>query len=345
MKTDSHLPPPRHKVVDGWIVDGATPFPNDPLERLVYYARLAPSSHNSQPWKFRLAAGEIDVFADHAHWLRVADPQRRELHLSVGCALEALRIAGDFAGYGTAVNYFPVEGDDTLVARVKVAFGGPKRENPAAGLLEAITTRRTSHRHFDPAKPVGDEDKKQLYRSFEVGDVSLHFLDERTALDLLAGLESRADALLFANPAYREELADAVGAGLLKTSWLISKLGQFAVGHLPVGARMAHGDAERLASAPLVALLTTRNDRPVDAVQAGEAFMRIALVAESRDVRVQPVSQVLEVEETRAGIARLFDLGDRVAQHLFRLGHAEAEAQPAPRRPLASFLLREPAAR
>lgn len=345
MKTATRLQPPRHKVVDGWIVDGTTAFPNDPLERLVYYARLAPSSHNSQPWKFRLAAGEIDVFADHARWLRTADADRREMHLSVGCALEALRIAADFAGYGTEVRYFPLEHDDTLAARVTIAYGGPKRENPAAGLLEAMTTRRTSHRYFDPARPVADDDKRELYRCFEVGDASLHFLSDRTSLDLLAGLESRADAALFANPAYREELGESIGDGMHGKSWLLSKLGQLAVGHLPVGARVAHGDAERLASAPLVALLTTRHDRPLDSVQAGEAYMRVALVAESRDIRIQPVSQILEVEETRAGVARLFGLGDRVAQHLFRLGHAEAETHGAQRRPLGSFVIREAQAR
>lgn len=329
--------PPR--MVDGWYV-GEAKFPADPMERLVYYARLAPSTHNSQPWRFVAGSSEIGVFADLDRWRRVADSDRRELHLSLGCAIESLRIAADFAGWGSSVDYFPVESDEMFIARVQVAFGGPKREGSAADLLRHMVTRHTSHRLFDPAKPVADADLKRLYRCFQIGDVSLHFLHERLSLDSLAAVETRADSALLARPGYRAELARSVGDGMLGTPWLLSKLGQLAVGHLPIAGQGKHGNSERLASAPLVALLTTRQDRRVDQVNAGEAFLRIALVAEAQDIRVQPFSQVLEVPEMRAEVARIFDLGDRVSQHLFRLGHAEAESRRAARRPASETLVR-----
>lgn len=332
-------PPKRAPMVDGWYVADAK-FPSDPMTRLVYYARLAPSSHNSQPWKFVAGASEIDVFADHGRWLRVGDADGRELHVSLGCAIESLRIAADFAGWGSQVSYFPVARDESLVARVRFSLAGPKREDAATDLLQHMVTRHTSHSLFDPARPVSDEDRKRLYRCFAIGDVSLQYLHERTALDALAQVETRADAALFANPEYRAELARYVGQGAFGTSWLVSKLGQLALGHLPMGSRVKHEDAERLASAPLIGLLTTRQDRRRDQLQAGEAFMRIALVAEAHDIRVHPMSQTLEVAETRADVARVFGLGDRVPQHLFRLGHAEAEARRTPRRPLEAILIR-----
>lgn len=96
----------------------------------------------------------------------------------------------------------------------------------------------------------------------------------------------------------------------------------------------------RLASAPLVALLSTRNDTRVDQINAGEAYMRIALVAEAHDVRVQPVSQLLEVEEARRETAAIFQLGGRVAQHLFRLGHAAPDEARRPRRALDEMVIR-----
>ena len=326
-------------MVDGWYVADAK-FPPQPLERLVYYARLAPSVFNSQPWKFVAGASEIDIFADLERWRAAADADKRELHLSLGCAIESIRIAADFAGWGTELAYLPVDGDETLVARVHVSLTGPKRDDAAADLLVRMVTRHTSHRLFDPQNPVADLDRKRLYQSFEIGDVSLHFLHDRLALDALAAVEKRADAALLARPDYRAEHAKGVGAGSLGSAWPLSKLGQFALAHLPFGNQVQHGDAERLASAPLVALLTTRQDRRVDQLQAGQAFMRVALKAEALDIRVQPVSQVLEVEEARAEVARIFDLGDRVPQHMFRLGHAEAEKRPYPRRPLDEILVK-----
>ena len=80
----------------------------------------------------------------------------------------------------------------------------PGRSPPAASLLEHIINRRTSHKPFTREHVVSDEDRKALYRSFEIGDVSLHFLQERPAMLALAELEETADRRLFSNAAYRD---------------------------------------------------------------------------------------------------------------------------------------------
>ena len=59
---------------------------SEKLTFLLNYAVLAPSSHNSQPWKFNVSGDEISLFADKTRWLKVADADQRELHISLGCA-------------------------------------------------------------------------------------------------------------------------------------------------------------------------------------------------------------------------------------------------------------------
>ncbi|RZN37990.1 MAG: nitroreductase, partial [Methanophagales archaeon ANME-1-THS] len=93
--------------------------PREKLKFLLRYAILAPSSHNSQPWKFHIRDSEIDIFADKGRWLKVADADQRELHISVGCALENLLIAAEHFGYAHREEYFP-GGEDSLVALVKL---------------------------------------------------------------------------------------------------------------------------------------------------------------------------------------------------------------------------------
>ena len=48
------------------------PYAGSGAEKLLFllrYAILAPSSHNTQPWKFLVGEDEIQVFADLARWL------------------------------------------------------------------------------------------------------------------------------------------------------------------------------------------------------------------------------------------------------------------------------------
>src|SRR5690349_20878162 len=56
-------------------------------------AGLAPSLHNSQPWAFDVTADVIELHADPARRMPVADPRDRELRIACGAALLNLRIA------------------------------------------------------------------------------------------------------------------------------------------------------------------------------------------------------------------------------------------------------------
>jgi hypothetical protein len=309
------------------------------MERLVHFARLAPSSHNSQPWKFVLERDAIDVFADLTRGLAVADREQRELYISLGCAIESLLIAADYEGFGSEARLFPVAGDESYACRVEIRRAGPKRDNAAAALLHAAPGRHTSHRPFDRARTVAARDLDWLRSAADGDAVALHFLGEgeRGALEALLG---RYEAILFSDAGYREELGRWIGEGALGTPWLLSKLGQFALAQLNVNERLAKADAGRLASAPHLALLSTRADGRADQVRAGQAFLRIALMAETRGIRTQPFSPPLELADARAEASRLFGIGGRHAQHLFRLGYAEAEKARTGRRPLAEILVR-----
>src|SRR6185295_17648561 len=58
--------------------------------RLVHAAILSANPHNTQPWRFRVRAESIELFADPARNIGAIDPFRREMHMGLGCALENL---------------------------------------------------------------------------------------------------------------------------------------------------------------------------------------------------------------------------------------------------------------
>ena len=67
---------------------------------LLNYAILAPSFHNTQPWKFSIKGNNIEVYADFTRQLPEVDPEKRELYISVGCAISNLLIAAEHFGFG-----------------------------------------------------------------------------------------------------------------------------------------------------------------------------------------------------------------------------------------------------
>ncbi|MGW5641346.1 hypothetical protein ACWEV3_04260 [Saccharopolyspora sp. NPDC003752] len=71
-------------------------------EQVVRLAGMAPSLHNSQPWRFRVLPHLIELHADPKRHLPVADPEDQELRLACGdatrCPGAGRRRAGRVSG-------------------------------------------------------------------------------------------------------------------------------------------------------------------------------------------------------------------------------------------------------
>ena len=59
-------------------------------QELVRYATLAPSSHNTQCWKFALEGKGITILPDLSRRTLAVDPDDHRLFVSLGCATENL---------------------------------------------------------------------------------------------------------------------------------------------------------------------------------------------------------------------------------------------------------------
>src|SRR5258708_36689401 len=109
--------------VSAWrVVERNFPTGRDAAQKLAFllrYAILAPSVHNTQPWQFSVGVDEIGVCVNTDRWLKVADADQRELHISVGCALENLLIAAEHFGYRCELDYFPEPENPKKIAAVR----------------------------------------------------------------------------------------------------------------------------------------------------------------------------------------------------------------------------------
>jgi hypothetical protein len=140
-------------------------------------------------------------------------------------------------------------------------------------------------------------------------------------------LITQADAIQFADSAYREELGWWIGQGVFGASWLMAKVTQLAVTYLDVSKGQTKKDSELILSAPsLITLASIGNDRKSQ-IMAGRIFERIALAATHMGMSVHPMSQILEVPGVKDELFSLLPEKGVYPQHAFRLGYAEPEKE------------------
>ncbi len=168
------------------------------LRDVVRYATLAVSGHNTQPWRFRLGEGRIDILPEMALRTPVVDPDDHHLFVSLGCAAENLALAAAALGLSGEVSFDPV--DDGSVA---FRFGkGPSR---ASTLFDAIPVRQSTRADYD-GRPVSAADLRTLAAAAAVPGVDLVLITDQPRRDGVRDLVMAGNSAQMADPAFMREL-------------------------------------------------------------------------------------------------------------------------------------------
>src|ERR687898_2029893 len=197
------------------------------LRFLLRYAILAPSVKNSQPWAFSVQDNRIHLIADLDRSQPIADPTRRELFISMGCALENLLVAAEHFGFRHGVTYFPEPEQNELVASVLFAPGGVPSNARAGATLKAVLQRHNDNSVFRP-EPLPEQLRLRLLACCVESDLRLHLTDDRHFRRWIEALTLEADRVEFADPAFRKELSHWIGQGVFGAPPVMARLEQFA---------------------------------------------------------------------------------------------------------------------
>jgi hypothetical protein len=250
------------------------------LEVAAAYAVLAPSVHNTQPWRIELEPDRLSMRADRSRWLTAGEPTGRELVQSVGTALFNARVALADSGWASEVDRLPCPDDPDLLAVVRPYAGAP---DPAlAALAPAVTRRRTNRRRFTGAH-LPDAVLRRLTEIAESEGVLLIPVVDDAHRRLVARLTQQADGLRDADPAYRAD----VHRGTTRP-WNAGD--GIAAEELPTETRP---DIDQ----PMV-LLATRADDPPAWLRAGEALEHVLLELTRLGWVAGPLTPAIEVPLT-----------------------------------------------
>jgi nitroreductase len=306
-------------------------------------AVLAPSVHNTQPWRFVVTPDGLDISLDRRRQLAVLDPSGRQMVLSAACALFNARVSFARAGIGVTVERIQDPDRPDLLARLRITESGSS-DDELVMLAEAVGLRQTNRRRFDPSA-VPEELIQRLAEAAHREHATLNPIVEEADRQTVARLSQRADGQQVTNPAYRNELRswttddstrlDGVRAeviprvdGTADDEIPIRDFDTRAAGALPAAT---HSSAHQC-----LLILSTDGDGIDSWVHAGEALERAWLELTSAGFTASVFTQVIEEPGLRAQLRQ--ELGMQThPQLILRVGHAPQTARSL-RRPLQDML-------
>jgi nitroreductase len=307
---------------------------------LIATAARAPSVHNSQPWRFRVDADAVELWADPDRKTR-DDAIGREMLISCGAALFGLRLAVRSLGHVPVTDLLPDPSQLRLLARVRVATGARAIAlNELERRMLAAVPHRHTHRGPFLAEPLPPGLLAGLQNDALTEGATLALVGDGLPADKLARLVAaarRADL----DPGERAAIrrwtrsqqnpgADGVPATALVAGTAAAEPGRLPQRDFDLGRDLGllpGGGAPPAATA----ILLTAGDRRADWLRAGQALQRLLLHAASAWVFASLYTQPLENPLTRELIRDELKLpGD--PQMLLQFGRA-ASAPSTPRRP------------
>ncbi|GAA2558688.1 nitroreductase family protein [Pseudonocardia hydrocarbonoxydans] len=329
------------------VIPGALGLTGEQVDSLLTTAGRAPSLHNSQPWRFGLAAQAIELHADPERRLPATDPDDRELRIACGAALFNLRLALHGLGIRPVVTILPNRRRPTLLAVVRAS--GRKPATPEQQrLLRAVPLRRTNRQPFTDTR-VTVQEQYALRRAAQDEGAWLHLVADPPQRRSLQQIAKRAHEVQMADPQFRAELqrwlTDSGTSGVPATAagpppepqdkWVLRDY--------TAGTGQPRVPGKDFEPEPLIAVLTPYLGGPDGEIQAGQAMQRVLLTATAEGLATSFLSHLVEVPRAREELRRLIG-ATQPPQVVLRIGHGWP-VPATPRRGTADLVEPEPSRR
>lgn len=313
---------------------------------LVRCATLAPSSHNTQCWRFTLDASAphraITIAPDLSRRCPAVDPDDHHLFVSLGCATENLVQAAAAHGLQAEARF------DAASDAVRVTLQTTAAR--ASALYHAIPQRQCTRGDYD-GKPLSTAELGLLEAAGSSDGVRLLLLTERAAMERVLAQVVEGNTAQLADPAFVAELkswirfndaaAVRTGDGLFSRCTgnpsIPSWLGDLAFSWVVTPAGENDKIARQIRSAAGLAVFVGRAADKAHWVDVGRCCERFALQATALGIRDAFLNQPVEVAALRPAFAASLGVGGERPDLVLRFGRGPS-LPPSLRRPLEAVL-------
>ncbi len=296
------------------------------MTELIEYARLAPSVHNTQPWKFHIEGLAISLFVAEERTLTAGDPTHRELWISLGACLESLLYAAKGLGFSADIRNLQTESVTSEIASIELT---PSLARDQV-LLDLLKKR---HSYRGPMVPTTIQPSllKACRRSIaDFSNTSVHLMTEKSSINQVAEFTYRGLLFALSIPVFRKELAEhihtnwsaaktglhgfALNLGVMKSMW---EKWSIALG---LGLKQkAQADKQRVLDATGLLFIASKGDVPQFWFEAGRAYIRTAIEVTRAGFVQSTITAPVEAGDLHENIEKLVQTTNRI-QTMTRIG-------------------------
>jgi len=291
--------------------ESASSLSDHQIDALVEAAIAAPSAGNNQPWKIYYRNGVLFLFHDKIKSWSWGDYYEMGSHMSLGSALENVRLQARALGLAVDETIFPLEQNPALIAASRFSPSGELVTPQTLDLAKYVFVRNTNRKL---AKRIQLDDSfyegmREVVSLFE--NVKLYYTQDEHKLDELADIIAECDKIRLLNELGHEEFyheirwnkADATktrnGVELDAVDITASEKAGFRVAQdwkaVKLLAQWDKGDAFKKMSldgikcASGIVILTIPKFDHQTLIQAGKAAERAWIFANQQNVAVHPL--------------------------------------------------------
>ena len=312
-------------------------------KELVRYATLAPSSHNTQCWKFAIDNAAITILPDLSRRCPAVDPDDHHVFVSLGCATENLVQAASAHGLNAEPRF------DSTRDAVRVTLAPTTAR--ATPLSMAIPARQCTRGDYD-GKPLSGDELNLLERAGTSNGVRMLLLTERLAMEQVLEYVVQGNTAQLADPAFVKELkswirfngADAVRTrdGLFSVSSgnpaIPAWLGDLGFGWFFTAKSENEKYVRQIRSSAGIAVFIGQAADKAHWVEVGRAYERFALQATALGIRNAFLNQPVEVPAVRSPFAAAVGVPGQRPDLVVRFGRGPTLPQSL-RRPVQAVLV------
>jgi hypothetical protein len=284
------------------------------INDILSIARLAPSVHNTQPWKVKLLPNCLEISLDRNRLLTNGDPTGRQAFLSLGIFTEACLVSLEYHGFKTAK---PKVGGDSVTIKID-----SKRVKPEASEeVQALKKRFTDRTQYKKVT-LSPAQLAKINSCWRSDNVEVRAVNDLMIIERTAELTRRALLLAFSNPGFRKELTEhfvsdsskpygiplnTLGAGRIKAR-LVKRLINSGINR----QQEAGTEYKRWLSASAVIFILAEGDSKSYWLESGRAYLRASLEIEKLGLNQATSAAIAEASDFHEDIEKLLSTDKRI---------------------------------